>query len=88
MTFDEVRSDFQRLNKEYGEPNDMTGGFVDAEAMIKVIYNPTKSTSMKYMKSVIYYGFQWGEYWYTETDKFSIHEDEFLLEIYNKYIVK
>ena len=37
VTFEEVKKDYLDLIREYGEPTDMTGGFVDAEQMIKVV---------------------------------------------------
>ena len=37
MTFEEVKKDYQALIAKWGHPRDMTGGFVDAEQMEKVI---------------------------------------------------
>ena len=40
MTFEEVKKDYLKIIAELGFPHDMTGGFVDAERMEKVIRNP------------------------------------------------
>ena len=55
MTFEEVKKDYEKL-MEVGVPSDMTGGFVDAEHIEKVILNPTKTNAKKYMMDVICYG--------------------------------
>jgi len=68
MTFEEVKKDYLKLVNKYGEPYDMTGGFVDAERMIKVILNPTKENAKRYLMEVIVYGFQFGDYYLSETN--------------------
>jgi hypothetical protein len=86
MNFENVKKDYVRLIDDYGFPEDMTGGFVDAEKMEKVIRNPTKKNAANYMKSVIEYGFQMGDFWNTEINgKISIHGDKFLEKCYAKY---
>jgi hypothetical protein len=86
MTFEEVKKDYVEL-MDIGVPYDMTGGFVDSERMETVIRNPTKSNAKKYMIEVIYYGFQWGDYWKTETSgDIHINDNKFINEMYEKYI--
>lgn len=88
MTFEEVKKDYLEIFREYSEPYDMTGGFVDADYMIKVILNPTKRNAKMYLISVIQYGFQWGSYWKNaEGDKISIDDSEIVNRLYNKYII-
>lgn len=86
MTFDEVKKDYLELLDKYGYPEDMTGGFVDAEHMEKVIRNPTKANAKKYMIDVIQYGFQDRENYKSEFEgHINIKSCDFLNKIYSKY---
>ena len=86
MKFEDVKKDYIKLLKEYGYPEDMTGGFVDAEKMEIVIRNPTKKNAAKYMADVIAYGFQLGEFWNSEEKgHIPIANDEFLFYCYETY---
>lgn len=86
MKFEDVKKDYIKLIDDYGFPEDMTGGFVDAEKMEKVIRNPTKANAMRYMLDVIAYGFQMGEYWRSENKgEISIEGDDFLSRCYEDY---
>lgn len=86
MKFEDVKSDYVKLMEQYGIPEDMTGKFEDARQMEKVIRNPSKKTAADYMKRVISYGFQYGEFWNTEFNgKISIHGDKFLERCYEEY---
>ncbi len=87
MTFEEVKKDYIEIIKMHGFPEDMTGGFVDAEHMEVVIRNPTKSNAKNYMLNVISYGFQWGDFWNTEDDKVYPCDSEVVKRIYEKYII-
>lgn len=88
MKFEEVKKDYLLLIRKYGEPIDMTGGFVDAERMINVILNPTKENAKKYLMEVIAYGFQWGDFYRSETNgDISINECSIVKNIYEKYII-
>lgn len=87
MNFEEVKKDYLDLVKEYGEPTDMTGGFVDSESMLKVIMNPTKENAKKYLISVIEYGFQFGNFYRSESNGDIYPEySSIVRRIYNKYI--
>ena len=85
--FEEVKADYEKLMDDYGTPEDMTGAFVDAERMEKVIRNPTKKNAMEYMIQVIQYGFQGGcRCWKTEFNgQIPIDGDEFLEDCYIIY---
>lgn len=86
MKFEEIKRDYIRLINDYGYPEDMTGGFVDAEKMEIVIRSPTKKNAARYMKDVIQYGFQMGEFWRSESQgEISIHGDDFLERCYETY---
>lgn len=86
MKFEDIKKDYIQLVSEYGCPEDMTGGFVDAEKMEVVIRNPTKKNAAKYMKDVIEYGFQFGRFWRTELyGDFDVDGDEFLERCYDLY---
>jgi hypothetical protein len=85
MTFSEVKQDYLRLKNSYGQPYDMTGGFVAEEQMEDVILNPTKNNAKRYMMDVIRYGFQNGTDWRTEEHFFPINSDPVLKEIFEKY---
>ena len=86
MKFEDVKRDYEKLVDEYGIPEDMTGAFVYAEHMEKVIRNPTKKNAARYMRDVIAFGFQGGEFWNTEFNgQISIHGDEFLERCYDEY---
>jgi len=86
MKFEDVKKDYLKLIKEYGYPEDMAGGFVDAEKMEIVILNPTKKNATKYMMNVIEYGFQLGKFWASENKgNIPIENDEFLIECYEIY---
>jgi len=88
MNFDKIKKDYQRLIKKYGHPEDMTGGFVDSEKMEEVILNPTKANAAQYMKLVIQYGFQWGEFYKSEAHgDISINDCNFLRGLYEEYIL-
>ena len=87
MKFEEVKEDYQRLLGKYGYPSDITGGFVDAERMEKVILNPTKKNATDYMLDVISYAFQGDEFYNSEQfGEVSIYECPLLMKMYNKYI--
>ena len=86
MTFEEVRKDYLEIIEAHGMPEDMTGGFVDAQHMEIVIRNPTKANAKNYMISVIYYGFQLGEFWNAEGGETSIYDSNIADRIYRKYI--
>lgn len=87
MDFKDVKNDYLRLMAKWGYPNDMTGAFVDAEKMEKVVLNPTKKNAAEYMKEVIHYGFQFGYCYYSEHyGKVSINECALLTELYEKYM--
>ena len=86
MTFEEVKADYLKLIDEYGVPEDMTGGFVDAERMEVVIRNPTKTNAKKYMLDVISYGFQYGNFWRTEFNgDITIESDKWLQDVHDIY---
>lgn len=87
MKFEEVKAGYVKLMDEYGVPEDMTGGFVDAERMEEVIRNPTKKNAMKYMLAVMSYGFQRGDRcWKTEINgSIPVDGDEFLEDCYELY---
>ena len=87
MTFEEVKKDYQELIGKCGVAYDMTGGFVDAEHMEKVILNPTKANAKKYMIDVINYGFQMGEFWNSEEGEVSINDNETAYKMYHKYVL-
>ena len=88
IVFKEVKKDYIKLIREYGYPEDMTGGFVAEEHMEVVILNPSQSNARKYMVDVIQYGFQCGEFWNSEDNgKMSINDYIFINEMYNKYII-
>ncbi len=87
MTFNEVKKDYIEIISIHGFPEDMTGGFVDAQHMEVVIRNPTKENAKHYMLSVIQYGFQWGQYWRTNDGEISINESEIVNKVYEKYIL-
>lgn len=87
MTFEEVKRDYLEIIEEAGIPYDMTGGFVAEEQMEKVIRNPTKRNAKNYMINVIEYGFQWGDYWKSQTSgEISINDNEVVRKIYDKYV--
>lgn len=88
MDFKEIKRDYQNLKKKWGYPNDMTGGFVDAEKMEMVILNPTKNNAAEYMKDVIYYGFQDRDSCYNSEQYGKVHisKCELLTELYEKYM--
>lgn len=88
LKFEEVKKDYLAIIKEHGRPYDMTGGFVDAEKMEVVILNPTKINAAKYMRDVIYYGFQFKQkHWRNEYgDYISIEKSDIVKRVYKKYI--
>ena len=86
MNFKEVKKDYQELKKKYGLPYDMTGGFVDAEKMEKVILNPTRQNAAQYMVDVISYGLQSGIFYHSElVGKILINDCILLKELKEKY---
>ena len=86
MKFEDVKNDYQMLIAKYGHPYDMTGGFVDSEAMEKVILDPSKKKAMEYMISVIQYGMQDGINYHGErAGRVWIESDLFLASLYEKY---
>lgn len=89
MTFEEVKKDYQELIAEFGHPSDMTGGFVDSEAMEKVILNSTKSNARDYMIEVIRYGFQKKNRHYNSEVSGEVNVSEYALlsQLYNKYVL-
>ena len=86
IRFEEVKKDYNELISKWGHPCDMTGGFVDAEHMEKVILNPTKSNARDYLVSVIDYGFQDMEHYRSEMHgNIKINECEILQRLFEKY---
>lgn len=89
MDFKQVKHDYQSLIAKWGYPYDMTGGFVDAEKMEKVVLNPTKKNAAEYMKDVIDYGFQDRDYCYysEQHGKVSVFQCPLLEKLYHKYAI-
>ena len=88
MSFEKVKKDYLDVIRKWGHPSDMTGGFVDAEAMEKVILNPTKERAASYLIDVIQYGFQDMDECYNSEEHGKVHKStcEILTRVYERYI--
>ena len=88
FSYDQVKRDYKIIIKELGDPEDMTGGFVDGDYFQKLLMNPSKFTATKMLLDIISFGFQLGEFWNSERKgHISIHDNEIALKMYNKYIL-
>ena len=90
--YEDIKKDYRWLCRTYGDPNDLTGGFVVEETYPDLLYNPTKTNAYNHIKRLIQYGFQNGTDWNVEGDfgenwgkNISISSDKELERIYNKY---
>lgn len=92
MTYDEVKEDYNKIISDYGLPDDLGGAFVEGDWYQELLLNPCKLIAKYHMKSIIEFGFQFGEFWRCESNKGfpdyidkPIDNDNFLTEMYNKY---
>ncbi len=60
ITYEQALADWGYLWSEYGEANDMTGGYVDQEDLKRLLLSPTKATACRCLCSQIEYWFQVG----------------------------
>lgn len=58
MNYAQLYRDYNDLTEKWGDPYDMTGGFVDQEKFYELLKSPTKQTAAKILKSIIDYAFQ------------------------------
>lgn len=87
--YNQLLNDYTRIIDKYGEPEDMTGGFVDQEKFWELLKCPTKQKAADIIKQILDYGFQFDGYYNSETDgRIDIEGCELLTEIYNRYYVE
>lgn len=85
-TYESVKKDYQKLIKKYGDPDDMTGGFVDGEKYQELLRNPSKENAMNHMIRIIQYGFQDNECYNSECyGRISIYDCDLCAELKEKY---
>jgi hypothetical protein len=77
----EIQADYYYMVNEYGEPDDLTGGFVLDDHCFKLLRTPTVTAAYNLYKRLIEYGFQHSYYiWSSEgptgnTEYTDIHND-------------
>lgn len=89
MKFEEVKKDYLKITGTYGDPYDMTGGFVIDEHYEKLMLNPSKRNGKNLMIEIINYGFLTESWQVTdhmgEMKLIPVEGDLFLEEMYEKY---
>lgn len=56
ISYEQARSDYEYLEKKYGSPYDLTGGFVIDEKCFILLRNPSKKSASELYVSLIQYG--------------------------------
>jgi len=86
MNYEEVMSDYNKLEMGYGQVRDFSGRFEgDGNIVDNLLGNQTKTNAKRLMIEIIREGFN-NECWETDEKNFPIHDDQFLLDVYEKYI--
>lgn len=85
--YSRISTDYHRVVKIWGDPSDMTGGFVDGDKFKELLKCPTKQKAASIMKSILDYGFQDKTgYYNSEEHGFVWHgKCPVLTEIYRRY---
>lgn len=83
----DIIKDYNALIDKWGDPSDMTGGFVDGDKFRELLQCPTKQKAASIIKSIIDYGFQDRNGCYnSEREGFINRNDcEVVDRIYTKY---
>tara|TARA_R110002072_G_scaffold283513_1_gene447092 strand:+ start:106 stop:390 length:285 start_codon:yes stop_codon:yes gene_type:complete len=82
----EIVEDYNKLIKMYEVPEDLTGGMVVEEHLMKAVLKGTKVACGKAILDIIYYGFQRGDGSYRYQSGGSYKEIHFTECSYIKYI--
>jgi hypothetical protein len=87
----QIVKDYNKLKKMYDVPEDLTGGMVVEEVLMKAVEKGTKAACAKAIFEIIDYGFQFGGdvYRYQSGSGYkevSIYDCDYVRYIYNTYL--
>lgn len=87
LNYADLLKDYNELIDKHGDPEDMTGGYVDGDKFRELLQEPTKAKAAIILKSIIDYGFQEGDGSYRSENygKIFRYECAVVDRLYRKY---